>query len=63
MKLKELKPVLRSNRGGVQFCIVYDQALNVDIETGCSVEYAVEKYGERTVYRIEAFESQILITI
>ena len=41
MKLKELKSILRSNRGSVQFAIVYDSKTNTDIENGCSIDYAV----------------------
>ena len=63
MKLKELKSVLRSNRGSVQFAIVYDNKTNTDIESGCSIDYAVEKHGDKEVIRIEAFENQLLITV
>jgi hypothetical protein len=63
MKLKELQSVLRSRRGGIQSAIVYDSASNTDLENGCSVEYAVEHYGDSEVQRIEAFENNLLITI
>lgn len=63
MKLKELKSVFRSNRGSVQFAIVYDSKTNADIENGCSIDYAVEKHGDKEVIRIEAFENQLLITV
>ena len=63
MKLKDLQPVLYSRRGGIQSTIVYDAEKNLDVENGCSVEYAVREYGERTVRHIEAFENQLLITI
>ncbi len=63
MKLKDLSTVLRSNRGSVQFAIVYDSKTNTDIEQGCSIEYAVAHHGDKEVRRIEAFENQLLITV
>ena len=54
MKLKELKPIVFSVTGHIQTCIVYDRSNNVDIEYGCSVEYAYEHYGEREVHRVFA---------
>jgi hypothetical protein len=63
MKLKDLKPVLYSSRGAVQFAIVYDQEKNTDLENGCAIDYAVEKYGDRTVRHIEALENQLLVTV
>lgn len=63
MKLKELKSILYSNRGNVQFAIIYDSKTNEDIENGCSIDYAVERHGEKEVVRIEAFENQLLITV
>lgn len=61
--LNDLSPVLKSRRGDVQFAIVYDSASNTDLENGCSIEYAVNYYGNREVKRIEAFENNLLITI
>ena len=63
MLLKDLKSVLCSRTGSIQFAIVYDSKTNTDIENGCSVEYAVKTHGEREVIRIEAFENQLLITL
>lgn len=63
LKLKNLAPVLRSNRGNIQQAIVWDETERKDLENGCSVEYAVSKYGDRTVKRIEAFENHLLITV
>ena len=54
MKLKELKPVIYSPTGDMQLCIVYDISNNVDIEYGCSVEYAYKHYGEREIRRISS---------
>lgn len=63
MKIKDLKDILYSNRGNIQFAIVWDIYNNVDIENGCSIEYAVETYGERELLRIEAVGNHLLLTI
>lgn len=52
MKLKDLKPILRSQTGSIQLCIVYDLNRYEDIAHGCSAEYAIKNYGERAVSRI-----------
>jgi hypothetical protein len=62
MKLNQLKTILRSCRGSVQFAILYDSQTNADIDNG-SIDYIVEQYGEKEVKRIEAFENQLLITV
>lgn len=54
MKLKDLKPIIFSTTGCLQLCIVYDRANNVDLENGCSAEYAFKHYGEREVYNVSA---------
>lgn len=63
MKLKDLKSVLYSNRGNIQFAIVYDSRTNADIESGCSIDYAVEQHGEKELIRIEAFENKIILVV
>lgn len=63
MKLKDLKSVLYSSRGSVQFAILYDSKTNADIENGCSIDFAVENHGDKDVIRIEAFENKLLITV
>lgn len=63
MKLNTLKPILYSTHGNIQFAIVYDSDKHADIENGCSIDYAVEKHGEREVKHIEAYENQLVITI
>jgi hypothetical protein len=62
MKLKNLKSILKSNRGNIQFAILYDSKTNADIEQG-TIDNIVENYGEKEVVRIEAFESQLIITV
>lgn len=52
MQLKDLKPILRSQTGMIQQCIVYDLNKYEDVEHGCSAEYAINNYGERAVGRI-----------
>lgn len=63
MKLEDLKPILFSRRGSVQFAIIYDEQTCHDIVSGCSIEYAVKEYGARIVQHIEAFGDQLLITV
>lgn len=54
MKLKDLAPVAYSLTGGIQSCIVYDFSENIDLETGCSIEYAIKHYGDRGLHRISS---------
>ena len=63
MKLKDLKSVLRSPVGDIQFSVVYDSKTNTDIESGCSIEFVVEKYGDREVTRIGAFKHMLVIIL
>lgn len=63
MKLTELKSILYSSRGSVQFAILYDAKTNTDIENGCSIDCIVKNYGNKEVKQIEAFENQLIITI
>lgn len=62
MKLKELKSILFSTRGNIQFAIVYDREKCDDIDKG-SIEYIVEQYKEKEVKHIEAYEDNLIITI
>lgn len=55
MKLKELKPILQSHTGYIQWAIVYDCKTNKDIEYGCSIDYAIKNYGELKVERIQSY--------
>lgn len=63
MKLKDLTSVLHSGEGNVQFAIVYDSKTNAVIENGCSIDFAVEKHGNKDIIRIGAVENQLLITV
>ena len=54
MKLKDLAPVAYSLTGGIQSCIVYDFSENIDLGTGCSIEYAIKHYGDRGLHRISS---------
>lgn len=55
--------LLYSSIGSVQFAIVYDSKTNTVIENGCSIDFAVEKHGDKDVIRIGAVENQLLITV
>lgn len=61
MNLSELKDILKSGVGAVQFAIVYDMDEGECIASGCSVEYAVSHFGERNVKRISAHENYLVI--
>ena len=67
MKLEALKDILKSPRGSIQFCIVYDRETDLDLAYGCSVEYAVKTYGDCIVKNISSVLEEemayILITI
>lgn len=52
MKLKELKSIIYSRHGDIQSCIIYDKNADIDLEYGCSVEYAYEHYGDREIDRV-----------
>lgn len=51
MKLKDLKDVLWSRTGKIQWCILYNWKHHTDV-TQCSVEHAIEYYGDFSVRRI-----------
>ena len=55
MRLKDLKPILYSTVGAIQWAIVYDYERNEDIEHGCSIEYAITHYEEYEVKRITSY--------
>lgn len=61
MKLKELRSVLHSTRGGIQMAILYNRAQDKDIVIG-SVEYIVENYPEAEVDQLSASQDYIIIT-
>ena len=43
--------------------IVYDTASCKDIESGCSVEYAIKQYGNKEVQQIQADGNYLVICI
>lgn len=64
MKLKDLKPILQSHTGDIQFAIVWDSITCKDLEVGCSVDYAIANYGDREVYKIKAdHEANLIIEL
>ena len=54
MKLRELKSILYSQTGNIQWAIVYDLETNTDIAR-CSIEGAVANYGGYEVKRITSY--------
>ena len=63
MLLKELSGIRFSITGYIQEAIVYDYETNTDLVDGCSVEYAIAHYGDRTIKRITAEGSKLILTI
>ena len=63
MKLNKLSGILHSGRGNIQMAIVYDTSSCADIESGCSIEYAIEQYGDREVKQIQAEANYLVICI
>ena len=63
MKLKDLKEVLYSQTGNIQFAIVWDYNTMQDLENGCSVDYAVKEYGEKELKQITATDDKLILTI
>lgn len=63
VKLKELKGILFSNRGNIQWAIVYDWTNNADLTPECAIEYAIANYGDRIVHRISASDNLIIISV
>lgn len=63
MTLQELKPILYSAHGSIQFAILYDSQAGKDIETGCTIDYLIAHYGDKDVKRIQAVDNNLIITI
>ena len=63
MKLKELKPILYSTRCNMTMGILYDSSVDMDIESGCTVDYIIDKYGDKTVKQLQADNNCVVITI
>lgn len=63
MRLSDLKDVLNSQHGDMQFAIVYDVDNREDIENGCSVEYAIKNYGDCELVRISADKGNVVLHI
>lgn len=63
MKLKELKGIMYSPNGWIQCAIVYDLVANKILENGCSIEYAIENYGEKEIKNIQADEDCLVLKI
>ena len=62
MKLKDLKEILKSPEGDVEFGVLYDKAQYTTLDEG-SVDYLIQKYGESDVVRIYASSGLLIIVI
>ena len=63
MKLKELKDILNSHIGNVQFATVWDVDNCTIISDECSTNAAIHMYGEANVIHIGAFDHKLVIEI
>ena len=52
MKIKDLTPIMFSTRGDVVFTTVYDTTTQTDLCSSASIEYVIEKYGEKEIKRM-----------
>lgn len=52
MRLKDLSGILRSPRGSITSCIVFDVERCKDLSKGCSPEYACKAYGSYEIASI-----------
>ena len=52
MKIKDLASVMSSTRGNVVFTTIYDTTTQIDLCSGASIEYAIEKYGEKEIKKM-----------
>jgi hypothetical protein len=55
MKLEELYNIIRSRTNNIQWVIVWSAITHNYLEYGCSVEYALDHYGECEAERIYPF--------
>ena len=62
MKLSQLADVLKSQRGMVQFGIIYDRSMDMDADSG-STDYLVKEYGNSDVYSLQAEQNKIVICV
>lgn len=62
-KLKDYADVIYSTRDFVVFVIIYDTTTKKDVLSGCTIECAIEKYGEREVKRIIPEDNELVIII
>ena len=63
MKLKDLKEILKSPEGDVEFVVLYNKAQYKTLDEGSSVDYLIQKYGESDVVRIYASSDLLIIAI
>lgn len=62
MKLNELKPILWTQIGEIQFAVIWDATKHCVIDK-LTVQGATKKYGEQVVKQITAFENDLVISI
>lgn len=63
MLLSQLKPILCSYHGSIQFAVLYEMVSNTTLVDGATVDYIVENYPDVVVKRIQAYDDKLIITI
>lgn len=61
-KLKDYADVIFSTRDFVVFVVIYDTTTRKDI-LSCTIEYAIEEFGEKEVKRIIPEDNNLVIYI
>ena len=61
--LKDYADIIYSTRDFVVFVIIYDTATRKDVLFNCTIECAIEEYGEREVKRIIPEDNELVICI
>lgn len=63
MLLREMKEVLYSPVGEFQTAVVWDADTRKVVVEGCSIEYAIGRFGDWQVVRIRAVENSIVLSV
>ena len=63
MTINNLNGILYSNRGNIQFAVLYDISTNTEIINGCSIDYIVANYGDLIIKHITAENNNLIITV
>lgn len=62
-KLKDYADVIFSTRDFVVFVVIYDTTTRKDILSNCTIECAIEEFGEKEVKRIIPEDNKFIIYV